>query len=504
MPFLDPLTKTSIQFYNPAGSTYQEIYGTRYPSFQGYDYLDIYFQFTDDSISPGANVKMEAWSTSGKIESINVLAYALNGAVVENAKTYHVQIPISGWRDVTLISFTAIPSTVHFEIKGVHLGKAGDDPVCAGNVWLESLDAEDPSVDTKMCEALGLAWLGNAAPDPSLRCCGNTAGEYGVGDGKGCWNSLSIQETGKTVNTVQVELTYGKSSWSYADAPQDVSATLTQTRQQRNDDGGVTEEPSTSPYYGSISGSSPQKIGEVVFIKSGFVSATLSEIYGGKAYLFDPIHPEDVDEEMVTVTYDDLEAEKTKYYVMATADTLTQTYLYDPSVTEIVTYSCSSSTCTFPLKGVPPYTIKNLYPQKYDLFFVAKDHDGQESRTFIPSSKTVYAPDGWLEVQNLPSQVLFTGKEFLGCGDIAFLGDVPLMAKEMCFAQKLDSTITSGFYCDIWNGWQSDSLKATTYDAENNIQFLPDVFQKPEDRNHTSSIVFGRNILVNPMLDLTK
>lgn len=554
-PFLDELTKTTVQLYSPAGSTiYEQIYGRQnYPSFAGYAYLDVYVKFPNEILPAGANLQLEAWSINGKIDSQNVLAYAVNGATLEGNKIYHAQIPVAGWKEVTLISFRPTPSSLPIEIINIHLAKQESDPVCAGSVWLSSLDQEDHSIaQGEMCTSLGLTWLGNTVSDPSLRCCGNTGGEYGVGEGKSCWNSRGL-EIGKTINNVQIKLISGQREVISSNQQKEVSAELSETRysppnrflELLNSESecklvnskvtcpddyfppnvkyspkphidvegtnaasgstfvrGASTYPETVVITGAVINSRPTKIKEVTFSKTNFFEAALTEIKNGKMYFLDPLHPEDVDEEKTIIEYNDLDREKKLYYIMAKADTLKQTYSYDSSVEELLTYSCTSATCTFPLKGNPPYTISNQFPQSYDLYFVARNSEGQEMRTFISTPQTVYAKDGWLEVVNLPQQIIFDGTTFLGCGDTSHLDSVSLSSSEMCSTKTLD---TAGFYCSPQGSWRSDELPAALYDLENNLQFPPDFPpQKPEDRTHPSSIVFGRNLLINPMLDLTK
>ncbi|MBI2102847.1 hypothetical protein HYT55_03340 [Candidatus Woesearchaeota archaeon] len=484
---------SSIHFSSQGGFTaYEMIYGKRYPSFAGYDYLDVYFQFTDETLEEGVGLRLDAWSTKGKIATENVMGYVINGASLVGKKTYHAQIPMQGWRDVTIISFVPVKTTL--ELKNVHLSKKGNDPVCAGNLWLDSLDAEDLSVEEgQMCTALGLAWLGDKVEDPSLRCCGNTAGEYGVGDEKGCWNSQSV-DIGQRMTNVQFELTYGKGEWTYGTTAQSISADV------------VISSPTESKTVHcsqTVDSSQPTKLCEIEFSLSQFRDATLINVNGSRAYFADPLQPEAYDESSTSLKYDDLLSigkEKSIFYVMGVADTLTQAYSFNPSVTETLAYSCDSSPCRIHLKGVPPYTIHNNFPQKYDLYFVT-GVDGKEIRTLIDKEKTVYAPDGWLEVDAVPLQVLFAGTAFLGCGDTTSFGAVSLVSEKVCFAQKVD---TDGFYCDPFGNWKNDELPMTSYDAENNIQLVPGIVHQPGDRNHTSSIVFGRNLLENPMLSLTK
>ncbi len=591
--------KNDIQFGQPGGffssedtTLYETIYGQQYPSFGGYDYVDIYFDFSGETIEAGTALQMEVWSTTGKIASENVLANVVNGATLQTKKVYHAQIPVSGWRDITLITFKTTPTAVPVELKNIQVVKKDTNPICSGsNTWLNDIDEKDEAIEEgKMCQDLGLTWLGNDAVN---RCCGDDQREYGVGSKGGCWNSQGIVSA-QTVNDVKVELTYGKGEWMYDSTPVEVStkveirisefqlSLLTDIGGVKCEDKGnfkicytdkanvkptdltviggnlfkhiggfnpfdlpvdlssngytcqlletytfcydnsidlkdklfylknnqiniksfTTSVTTTPPYSETITSAIPTKIDEITFTKTNFIEATLKDSTGGKVFFFNPLDdPTNMDEEKTTIKYEDLTQEKTVYYIMAKADTLKQTYNYNPSTTETLTYSCTTSMCTFPLKGSPPYTIKNVYPAKYNLYFV-NIVDGKETRTFINPEKTIYATSGWLEVDNVPQQVVFNGTVFLGCGDTAALGTVPVVSQNMCFAQK---TTTDGFYCAPDYGWKKDALPTMIYDNDNQLQLLsPEVLLKPEDRNHTSSIVFGRNILLNPMLDLTK
>ncbi len=592
--------KNNIRFGQPGGffssedtTLYETIYGQQYPSFAGYDYVDIYFDFSGETIEAGTALQMEVWSTTGKIASENVLANVINGATLQTKKVYHAQIPISGWRDITLITFKTTPTTVPVEIKNIQVVKKDTNPICSGsNTWLNDIDEKDEAIEEgKMCKDLGLTWLGNDAVN---RCCGDDQSEYGVGSKGGCWNSQGIVSA-QTVNDLKVELTYGKGVWMYDSASVEVSTSveiktsgvqlslLTDINGVKCEDKGgykicytdkasvkpndltviggnlvkhiggfnpfdlpvdlssngytcqlletytfcydnsidlkdklfylknnqiniksfTTSVTTTPPYSETITSAAPTKIGDSIeFTKTNFIEATLKDSNGGKVFFFNPLDdPTSMDEERITIKYEDLTQEKTVYYIMAKVDTLKQTYIYNPSTTETVTYSCTTATCTFPLKGSPPYTIKNIYPAKYDLYFV-NVVDGKETRTFINPEKTIYATSGWLEVDNVPQQVVFNGTVFFGCGDTTALGTVPLVNQNICFAQK---TTTDGFYCAPDYGWKKDALSTMIYDNDNKLQLLsPEVLLKPEDRNHTSSIVFGRNILLNPMLDLTK
>ena len=608
--------KSSIPFGQPGGffssegtTVYENIYGQNYLSFTGYDYLDVYFDFSGDTIEAGTTLQMEVWSTSGKIASENVLSSVINGAALQTKKVYHAQIPVSGWRDITLITFKTTPTTVPLEIKNVQVVKKDTNPVCSGsNTWLNDIDEKDEAIEEgKMCKDLGLTWLGNDAVN---RCCGDDQKEYGVGSKGGCWNSQGIM-LGQTTNDVNVELTYGKGEWEYDSTPVEVSTSvelkaskielslLTNIAGVKCEDMGsfkicYTDKASVKPqdlslvggnlvksvvdsgtfgipvpgtfdvssiptipsfidlksngytcqflesytfcydnlidlkdklfylkdnqiyvksftilttptsHSGKVATAALTRIGDpIIFTKTDFIEASLKDSKGGKIFFFDPLKDDqnNYDDEKTTIKYEDLIEEKTTYYIMAKADTLKQSYTYNPSTTETLTYSCTTSPCTFPLKGSPPYRIKNVYPAKYDLYFV-NVVDGRETRTFINPEKTIYATSGWLEAVNVPQQVVFNGTIFLGCGDTTALGTAPLTNEKMCFSQK---TTTDGFYCAPDYGWKKDSLPVMVYDNDNKLQLLtPEVLLKSEERNHTSSIVFGRNILVNPMLDLTK
>ncbi|MFH1682312.1 MAG: hypothetical protein ABIA37_00800, partial [Candidatus Woesearchaeota archaeon] len=110
--------------------------------------------------------------------------------------------------------------------------------------------------------------------------------------------------------------------------------------------------------------SSPEKIGNITFIKQGFVKAELKDQQNGKVHLLDPLNPE----EQYSVIYpSDLKQSKTTFYVMAEIDQIDRNYTYK-TTKENLTYTCFQDTCQYPLKGSPPYQIKNNHPEKYDLY----------------------------------------------------------------------------------------------------------------------------------------
>ena len=233
---------------------------------------------------------------------------------------------------------------------------------------------------------------------------------------------------------------------------------------------------------------SPEKIGNVTLIKQGFVKAEVKDQKNGKVYLLDPLNPE----EQLTVIYpSDLKQSKTTFYVMAEVDQINRNYTYK-TIKENLTYTCFGDTCQYPLKGSPPYTIKNLHPEKYDLYWVNLV-DNREIRVLIDKEKIIYANRGWLEVKNVPQQVLFDGSSFVACGNFNS-SRAQLVSADFC-------GVLGGYFCSPLHGWKKDSLAEMRYD-DNNVLKASGNTIGPEARNHSTSIVPGRNLLFNPWLEL--
>ncbi len=575
-------------------NSYTDVYGSNFPDFTGYDYLEFYFSFTSAEVLTPAKVILEAWSGEGKLFESDVLSYVVNGAKFEPNTIMHVKIPVSNWSKVDRLNFRPKPSANTITVTQVHLTKAGlDNPICSGETssetssWLPDLDYYQPGeIDgQKMCEALGMFWLGDEVEE-KYRCCGDDGNEYYTpleealsGEEKwSCWNSAKLLNN-QTVTNVQVELSYGQGEWKYnypeeevsgsvelitnvagevpaggltfkcrtadyyadtynpcsltCDPPPltDTSGTCTVNVQQDNtdadwgcgyfiftsynllfpcDDGPylgdqllrdvlenqLKPKTETQKFNGTASATSPVKLGEFLANKSNFVSAKVSSP-NGKVYLLNPLEPED---EFTELSPGDLMGDLTTFYVMGESEEIERDYQYSYQ-TENLTFSCFGETCKIPIKGDPPYTIKNPHPQDYDLYYV-NSVNGKELRVLIDKEKKIYARDGWLEAKRVPQQILFAEGEFWECGDNSTtnnkIGEAELLSQTYC-------GVKSGSYCDKETGWSNVSLPLMKYN-ELNVLLPSETMESisPSVRNHSASVVFGRNFLFNPWLGMVK
>ncbi|MBI4983223.1 hypothetical protein HZC32_01085 [Candidatus Woesearchaeota archaeon] len=238
---------------------------------------------------------------------------------------------------------------------------------------------------------------------------------------------------------------------------------------------------------------SPVKLGEFTVAKERFVSAKFKPTVGN-VYLINPLYPED---ELDKIDLEDLERNQNTFYVMGKVDAIQREYNYSYKK-ENITFTCFSDTCSMPLKGNPPYVIKNVHPEKYDLYYVNKVGN-KEIRLFVDKEKKVYSREGWLEVKNVPAQILFTGNAFVSCGSEDYqLGDANVLGAPFC-------NVTANYFCAPEKGWSKQSLPKYIFD-ENNVLMLatPATEIKATERNTSTSVIYGRNLLLNPWLSMDK
>jgi hypothetical protein len=127
--------------------------------------------------------------------------------------------------------------------------------------------------------------------------------------------------------------------------------------------------------------------------------------------------------------------------------------------------------------------------------------DNKEMRVLIDKEKKIYARDGWLEAKKVPQQILFAEGQFFGCGNSTKnlkIGEAELMPLSFC-------GVKSGYYCDWETGWSNASLPLMKYNELNVLlPAEPAESISPGLRNHSASVVFGRNFLFNPWLGMVK
>ncbi len=193
-------------------------------------------------------------------------------------------------------------------------------------------------------------------------------------------------------------------------------------------------------------------------------------------------------------------------------------------------YPCSSSTCLYPLPGLPPYTITNPHPDLYELYFIEKDDKGNLKETLIDSTHNNFKTTGNIKAKKVAQQVLFTSDGltagFYGCNAAEYLiannkitatnnkPSCSTLGQKFCApsAQRGetkdaftvisswdDTPLTEIGYQHVipTNGKTTDgnSFDLSTYQPL--LQNIKDTPIPPMQRNHTSQVLPTRNFIPN-------
>ncbi len=505
---------------------YVKMYGKNLPDFSGYHFLEFYFKFTEDNVPPYTKLILDVFGQKGPFFSGNVLGNVINRVTFEKEQWMHVQIPISDWKGVRQISLRTYPESV-FEVSNLQLTKSAleDNNFCLGaNIqddreenWINNFDYSDDlglvTGEPACKEELGLTWLDGPEIPSEKRCCGDDANEYYAPEmieedeeqPKACWNSQPVGN--EPLTNVQYELSYGQGEWNYNYPPVDFSGKYVVDYVTGDGSEGKIYENGPEFSYSD----SPKRLHHFNVTKYGLEKISLKDVVGGKAYFYfyktsGGENNQNLGEytEATTVSPADLFEGLNDIYIIGEVDKVNKNYQFTQVENEVVSHTCRSSTCQFPLKGSPPYTIKNVFPQKYDLYYVYGAQG--KNRILIDQEKTVYSNNGWLEAVNVPLQVIYEDGKFYGCGDTGFLTGVEIENKEFC-AEPLKE-----HFCAPDSGWSSQPLDKVDYEQfpdetpEWRLKWADSIGEEgnqipANERDALRSIIFGRNLLLNPWLE---
>jgi hypothetical protein len=233
----------------------------------------------------------------------------------------------------------------------------------------------------------------------------------------------------------------------------------------------------------SVSGVVPTFVSNISFMSDFFYKASVKSSNPEVDVSF--VNLDDASSKYTELKQSDLNSIKNEFFIVAETNKISRDYTYESGKKEVLTFSCSLDTCQMPLKGSPPYTIKNLHPENYDLYYLNGD-----SKLLINGERKIYSSGGWLQVENVPQQVLYNGESLFGCG-YGNSTKIEIEDSKMCGTQ-------TGYFCSF-GSWSNEELPKMVYD-EDNVLVTSSETILPEDRNWSSSIVPGRNILFNPWL----
>jgi hypothetical protein len=230
-----------------------------------------------------------------------------------------------------------------------------------------------------------------------------------------------------------------------------------------------------------------------------------------------------------------------KIYVIIELKPETQTLEITPKSPSLpklksYSYSCSDKECLYPLPGDPlkERTIKNLYPELYDLYFVSYNTETEDIEEDLINGENKFYKSGNVIAKKVSQQIIFVADEdegldskFYGCQAADYIlnnenASIFLEDQQHCSLQG------DGFFCapsvnvpaignqdqyTLVNSWSDESLSKVGYADDSNTENFedfktyfdslvlqlktPDTLIEPTDRNYTTSVVPFRNIIPN-------
>ncbi|MBU1622524.1 MAG: hypothetical protein KJ597_03030, partial [Nanoarchaeota archaeon] len=226
----------------------------------------------------------------------------------------------------------------------------------------------------------------------------------------------------------------------------------------------------------------------------------------------------DLSNQLEEVTYQDFFQDKTTFYIMAELNENYQpikTFNHE-NPTNTYTHSCNQDECLFPLPGEPPYTVTNLHPDLYDLYFVTEEGElpiNQEATTDLSAN---------IKAKRVAQQIIYNYPEdddpqFYGCQAPAYLEEATdyLVNQPYCSyksgkfcAFSTQHQEESGEIFPTINSWSDEPLTMVGYesvelttesmeDFYNRIELNLKPYTENQDRNFTSIALPTRNIISN-------
>lgn len=522
----------------------------------------------------------------------NVLGYVTNNPFFSDQSWMHVKVPLKEFQGVTKIKIsTDEPNLIG--VRNIYLSKEGEESLlCSGedsekySSWLSNIDqlqAQNPISGEKLCTELygSTAWLGKEVTSDSLRCCGNNLQEYYSGPSKetegkkyGCWNSQPIADK-ETIMNVEfkinsmekdLELVYlltpvsytislkGSgfvkankidsatiiSSWDELDEDPEVIFCLKDTEScVQWKDGSVDISPEV--YQSLIQFSSkPQQIKELYYVKADHFD-TYSGSYSGEVTL-------DYVNDKVKLYFMDAHTGKklgksfqmgelsspglNTVYVLAEYYSITKKENPDKPIENTLNYPCNQAECWYPLPGNPSYTITNLHPNFYELYFVSLNEQGKAEPDYelITPDNSKFDKPGNILAKKVAQQVLFVNPPeesleataeseepgFYGCNAADYVSaqldqNLPtcsILAGKFCSSSQ-DQVTPSGERYTTINTWSGESIEQVGYDIiGTEIEETKNYFEnlilqlKPQphlttERNFTATVLPTRNFVPN-------
>jgi hypothetical protein len=131
-----------------------------------------------------------------------------------------------------------------------------------------------------------------------------------------------------------------------------------------------------------------------------------------------------------------------------------QGYTVTPSgtkkITKTITASCRADKCIFPLPGEPPYTVKNLHPEEYNI--------------------TVNELKRIIIAQRVPQRIKFNNRTFYGCMAPSYLSNYGINIDNTAQACE----VIGNHFCSPSQGWNNKLEGAPTAASRNTVKSTPE------------------------------
>ncbi|MBT4604487.1 hypothetical protein HOC01_02515 [archaeon] len=219
--------------------------------------------------------------------------------------------------------------------------------------------------------------------------------------------------------------------------------------------------------------------------------------------------------------WDDDFPEDFEVWIMGTVEEVTIS-VFENETNSDYSYPCIESECTFALPGLPPYKITNKHLDLYEMYYVA-EIDGVEQEILVTNDASQNFDEiGAVSVREISQQVLYEydaeveNGGFYGCNAVDYLEALALEDGSVVLSENYGyCSVQGNFYCSysdsnfLVSSWSDEGISQVgyaeieEYTAETEFE-LKDASYSATQRNHSSSVVSGRNFISNMDFDSTE
>lgn len=559
------LAQTSPSVIDFTAETYSRFYGTHGLNLPDNSNLEFTVAFNPNSeITMPADITLTIHGLNNQILfEQNVLSYATNTPLIEPGRSLHILVPLpANIRAVRRIDIVASPGGLNtIEIKNIYVSSSTIEPkLCSGSIsptpadssWLQNIDYWSSTSfinGENICKSVygDNAWIGGSeVSDSTAHCCGNANNEYYPGnshaenleDAYACWNSIPLKNGDTTTNVEfevgynlpQFEISYPAVSFSYINGLGNSGQIIPSSVTSQNSPIRLSEHIINKDDYSTEEleiGNSNDPFSSGIFYRLILCQED------GCQYL--PNNPEQVRLYYVDAeTGEDLGSE---FYVGELPNQLNTIYamaaLTEPVIDAVAgtpitvlpetkEYACLEEPCLYSLPGEAPYSITNLHPGLYDLYFASGNTE--QEQTLITQENQQFNVAGNILVKRVPKPVIFEKSDeasgFYGCNAPDYL-TIGTGVENQPFC-----SVKAGKFCSYnseegINAWSDDPLQkvlavSNKISTEEKLEFVdfvaPNVLRhdprddtngkdtpfKPEDRTSAATAVPGKNLIQNP------